>query len=81
MKTLREQGDKRMAVRRNGTVNLVGDGRLIPGPFTMAARREILDRLLSVQADVGLELITMGEIEAIKTVWAQDLSRDQGRVG
>ena len=81
LKALREQGDKRMAVRRNGAINLVGDGRLIPGPFTMAARREILDHLLSVQAEVGIELITAREIEAIKTVWAQDLSRDPGRLG
>ena len=57
LKALREQGDKRMAVRRNGAINLVGDGRLIPGPFTMAARREILDHLLDVQAEVGIELI------------------------
>ena len=81
LKALREQGDKRMAVRRNGAINLVGDGRLIPGPFTMAARREILDHLLSVQAEVGIELITAKELEAIKTVWAQDLSLDPGRLG
>lgn len=78
LKALREEGDKRMAVRRNGSVNVIADGRLIPGPFTMAARREVLDRLLEVQAEVGLELITPGEIEAIKTVWARDLSRDRG---
>ena len=78
LKALREQGDKRMAVRRNGSVNVIGEGRLIPGPFTMAARREVLDRLLEVQGEVGLELITPGEIEAIKTVWARDLSRDRG---
>ena len=70
-----------MAVRRNGSINVVGDGRLIPGPFTMAARREVLDRLLDVQAEVGFELISPGEMEAIKTVWAQDLSRNPGRVG
>ena len=81
LKALREHGEKRMAVRRNGTINLVGDGRLIPGPFTMAARREILERLLVVQTNVGIELITAREIETIKTVWAQDLSQDLGQVG
>lgn len=75
LKALRERGDMRMAVRRNGSLNFVGEGRLIPGPFTMAARREVLDRLLAIQAEVGFDLITPEEIEAIKRVWSQDLSR------
>jgi len=78
LKALREAGDKRMAVRRNGSLNFVREGRLIPGPFTMSARREILDRLLGIQAEVGFELISPSEIEAIKTIWAQDLSRALG---
>lgn len=73
LKLLREDGDRRMPVRRNGSLNFVGEGRLIPGPFTIQTRKEILDRLISVQADVGFELITPGEIETIKRIWADDV--------
>jgi DNA sulfur modification protein DndC len=72
LKALREDNSKRSARRRNGSLNFVGDGRLIPGPFTLEARREILDRLLKVQSEVGFELISMAEIEAIRQHWAGD---------
>lgn len=72
LKALREDNNKRSARRRNGSLNFVGDGRLIPGPFTLEARREILDRLLNVQKEVGFELISVAEIEAIRQHWAGD---------
>ncbi len=72
LKALREDNSKRSERRRNGSLNFVGEGRLIPGPFTLQARREILDRLLSTQEEVGLELISVDEIEAIKRHWAAD---------
>lgn len=62
----------RMAARRNGTLNFVGEGRLIPGPFTLEARREILERLLAVQNDVDIPLISADEIEVIRKIWAED---------
>lgn len=72
LKALREQGDMRMANRRNGTLNFVGEGRLIPGPFTLEARQLILSRLLQMQEEVGFELIKPGEVEAIRKIWAVD---------
>lgn len=72
LKALREDNTKRSATRRNGTLNFVGDGRLIPGPFTLQARSEILDRLLATQDEVGFELITPAEIEAIRAHWLDD---------
>jgi DNA sulfur modification protein DndC len=72
LKALREQGDMRMANRRNGTLNFVGEGRLIPGPFTLEARQLILSRLLQMQEDVGYVLIRPGEVEAIRKIWAVD---------
>ncbi|WP_434725558.1 DNA phosphorothioation system sulfurtransferase DndC [Mesorhizobium sp. RIZ17] len=72
LKAIREDGSMRMAARRNGTLNFVGEGRLIPGPFTLEARREILERLLAVQNDVDIPLISADEIEVIRKIWAED---------
>lgn len=72
LKEFREDNSKRSATRRNGSLNFVGEGRLIPGPFTLQARREILDRLLATQDEVGFELITAAEIEAIRAHWMDD---------
>ena len=72
LKALREDGSKRSARRRNGSLNFVGDGRLIPGPFTLRARAEILDRLLETQDEVSLPLISAEEIEEIHRLWAED---------
>lgn len=72
LKELREDGSKRSARRRNGSLNFVGQGRLIPGPFTLQARAEILDRLLETQEEVDLPLISSAEIEEIHRLWAED---------
>ncbi|TCP80777.1 DNA sulfur modification protein DndC [Rhizobium sp. PP-CC-2G-626] len=74
LKEIREDGAMRMATRRNGKLNFVGDGRLIPGPFTLDARRQILDKLIAMQEEVSLALISDEEIAAIKRIWAEDLS-------
>jgi len=73
LKALREDGTKRSARRRNGSLNFVGEGRLIPGPFTLRAREEILERLLETQDEVGLPLISREEIEEIHRLWAEDI--------
>ncbi|GLQ12072.1 hypothetical protein GCM10007913_40040 [Devosia yakushimensis] len=73
LKAIREDGSMRMASRRNGTLNFVGEGRLIPGPFTLEAREEILTRLIAVQDEVDVQLISPDEIEAIRKIWAADL--------
>ncbi|RUW53356.1 DNA phosphorothioation system sulfurtransferase DndC [Mesorhizobium sp. M1A.F.Ca.ET.072.01.1.1] len=72
LKAIREDGSKRMAKRRNGTLNFVGEGRLIPGPFTLTARREIFSRLIAVQSEVNMELVSPAEIDAIRRIWAED---------
>lgn len=77
LKALREDNSRRMERRRNGALNFVGEGRLIPGPFTLAARREILERLLEVQEEVGFPLISPEEIELIKGIWAQDFAGEE----
>ncbi len=72
LKALREDTSKRMATRRNGSLNFVEGGRLIPGPFTLEARREVLARLLAMQEDVGVPLIGADEVAVIHRIWAED---------
>jgi DNA sulfur modification protein DndC len=74
LKALREDGAMRMAERRNGSLNFVGESRLLPGPFTLAARQEILRRLQAIEAELGIALIRHDEIELIRTIWAHDFA-------
>lgn len=75
LKAIRERGDFRQAVRRNGRLTFVGEGRLIPGPFTLEARQEILRRLLDTQAEVGFILIREAEVNRIRQIWAEEFGR------
>jgi DNA sulfur modification protein DndC len=77
---IRNDRNRRMKERRNGLVTLMNDGTPIPGPFTFETRQEILERLLAVQAEVEMSLISPGEIERIKALWAEDLATDARRV-
>lgn len=54
----------RQDIRRNGNPGL--------GPFTMAARKEILEELLKVQEEAGTQLISEAEIARIREIWFQD---------
>lgn len=63
---IRNDRTYRDSVRRNGNPGL--------GPFTMPARREILERLLKVQERVGRELISLRELNRIREIWSQDLA-------
>ena len=69
----RNERSKRMVERRDGRIALMGDGvTTVAGPFTVEARQEIMDRLLAVQAEVGIPLINDDEIARIKAMWADD---------
>lgn len=59
LKDIRERPDLRLPYRRNG-----GKG---PGPFSPEARKMILTELLQTEKQVGLELISDGEIGLIKS--------------
>jgi DNA sulfur modification protein DndC len=77
---IRNDRSRRMKERRNGSVTLMADGSPVPGPFTMETRREILERLLEIQKEVGSPLISEEEIEKIKQIWAEDLATDAQRL-
>lgn len=69
---IRNKPEYRQVERRNGTVT-IKDGKHIPGPFTVEARRMILEKLLDTQEKFDGELISQAEIDLIKQIWAEDL--------
>lgn len=73
LREIRNDLSFRQGRRRNGKISVMDNGRIIPGPFTLDARRMILDRLLKTQIEYGDALISDQEIETIKRIWAIDL--------
>lgn len=74
---IRNDPTKRSAIRRNGRLTFDATGRHIPGPFTIQARKEILERLLAVQEEFGAKLISPEEIDFIYKTWATDLQQEE----
>lgn len=74
---LRANPDAREQKRRNGSMYRKANGQIGLGPFTMAARIQILEKLLKLQKTTKLELITIEELKMIDKIWDQegDLSR------
>ncbi len=70
--SIRNDPSRRLARRRNGQMTVTSAGVHIPGPFTLATRVEILQRLLALEEKIGKRLIQPSEIEQIRTLWAQD---------
>jgi DNA sulfur modification protein DndC len=56
--------ENRMTERRNGQEGV--------GPFKPECREQILDRLLEVEREVGLPLISQAEIARIRSIWKED---------
>lgn len=50
-----------------------------PGPLTIEARRDLLKRLLKLQEDVGLTLVTPEELLLIQQLWKAARDPDDGR--
>jgi DNA sulfur modification protein DndC len=70
--SIRNDTSRRLARRRDGRLTIAANGTHVPGPFTLATRAEILSRLLLLQKEVGHPLITVAEIERIRSLWAED---------
>lgn len=77
MMELREDPSAREKKRRNGSVYVRADGEFGLGPFTMEARALMLKKLLTLEVETGLDLITVEELKAIDKMWDAegDLSR------
>jgi DNA sulfur modification protein DndC len=74
---IRNDPNRRSAIRRNGRLTFDLTGKHIPGPFTIQARQEILDRLLEVQRQFGGKLISQGEIDLIHKIWSEELQQEE----
>ena len=64
--------------RMNGSVQLMAQGKVIPGPYTQEAREKWLRKLLQAQSWIrkngpknvrSLELITLAELQEIRRLW------------
>jgi DNA sulfur modification protein DndC len=78
LKDIRNDPRYRSVERRNGEIRFNARGEQIqhvPGPFTIQARKMILDRLLVAQADYGDTLISADEIDRVQAIWAEEISR------
>ena len=78
LKDIRNDPRYRSVERRNGEIRFNPRGEQIqhvPGPFTVQARKMILDRLLVTQAEYGDTLISADEIDRIQAIWAEEISR------
>ena len=73
--SIRNKPERRMSVRRSGKAHLKPDGKLIPGPFTLATRREILAKLQETQEQTDRRLVSDNEIDLIHQIWADDAIR------
>ncbi|RWA97445.1 DNA phosphorothioation system sulfurtransferase DndC [Mesorhizobium sp.] len=73
LKAIRNRTDMRQAFRRNGRLTFDANGKHIPGPFTIQARKEIFERLMAVQEGFDGALISESEIKQIRQIWADEL--------
>lgn len=75
LKEIRNEPQYRQVERRNGRVQFDVSGKHIPGPFTMQARKMILDRLIATEKEFGDRLINDAELDLIQSIWAEELSK------
>jgi DNA sulfur modification protein DndC len=79
VKAIRNDPKYRQIERRNGKIQFDASGKHIPGPFTVAARKMILDKLLYVQDQYGKPLITPEELDFIYQKWSEDMIKHGAR--
>ena len=71
LQPIRGDVNRRMRTRRNGTV-IYKNGKVIYGPFTLDARREILEKLDNVEEQMNRPLISRDERYHIHHIWRKD---------
>lgn len=67
--SFRSDLDKRWPERRNG--------RASPGPFTISARKEILERVRALEVATDSQIITADEASEIERLWTLDFHREK----
>lgn len=75
--SIRENPEYREKRRRNGSVYEKEDGQLGFGSFNLQGRKKILEELLLLEVQTGLELISIDELRIIDRMWENegDLNR------
>lgn len=78
LKSIRNKPELRQVYRRNGKLSFDESGKHIPGPFTIQARKQILEYLLRVQEEFGDKLISDQELDLIYQHWTTELQQEKG---
>lgn len=73
---MRDQPEYRQLRRRNGQIEYK-NGKHIKGPFTIAARQELLKMLQETEKQSGLKLISEEEIEFCRQTWTEDVLNNE----
>ena len=68
---IRNNKRRRLKYSRQGKYRYK-NGKLIPGSFTISTRKKILNRLLRLQEETGMQLVDKKEIHHIKKQWHED---------
>ena len=71
--SIRNDPARRLARRRDGRFTISRKGVYVPGPFNIATRKNILDRLLALQDETQMELICEEETRKIRGLWVEDV--------
>ena len=77
--SIRNDPERRLARRRNGRFTISRKGVYIPGPFNIATRKEILNRLLTLENDTNMKLIDESEVQIIHRLWIDDVLENTAR--
>ena len=72
--SIRNDKERRQARRRDGKITIADNGTFIPGPFTLQARAEILERLEALEKETGQRLISEQEIGLIYNIWSDEIA-------
>lgn len=76
---IRDDPDRRMTVRRDGSVRYLRSGKPMLGPFTLEARREIYGQLQDLQQKAKASFISRDEDDLIHHIWQKDSVLNQIR--
>ena len=76
---IRNDPERRLARRRDGRFTIARNGVFVPGPFNIATRKEILDRLIGLQNETGMPLIRDDEVQHIRRLWVEDVLASTAR--
>jgi len=77
--SIRNEPDRRLARRRDGKFTISKKGVHVPGPFNMATRQEILDRVKSLEKETNRRFISDVELKIIRLLWVEDILQSADR--